>query len=326
MANQLVNLFQEHDYESYIVVPGEVITANWMIKPAPTISIKEMVKLCDGNDIIIENWIDKNVLSTIQKLKCRTKVIYYQGVTSYKNGQLIGDDPIKYNLGYTHFWVVSEDSYRYLSKKYHDYPNMVSKRWYLVSPYFEHFIIASLRKETKKRQNAILCLSRKGKSYISFAKALLGNKIRFDLINRKFTEIEAYELMTKYKFFLSTAIGVSPQYIKNIGRSLIRGKTDFVKVINPYKEGFPLPPAEAALCGSIVIGFAMGGGTEWMSPNTCFLVKDRSYFSLVKRIKEALFASEEQLNVMGENAFKAVSKFTKENTWQQIEAFLNELS
>ena len=129
--------------------------------------------------------------------------------------------------------------------------------------------------------------------------------------------------MIEHKFFLSTAIGPSPQYVKNIIKILI-GKNP-VKVINPYREGFPLPPAEAAMCGSIVIGFAMGGGLEWMSSKTCFLAKDRSYISLMKKIKEALSASDEQLDTIRENAFRAVSEFNKEHTWQQIKNFLGKI-
>ena len=92
-----------------------------------------------------------------------------------------------------------------------------------------------------------------------------------------------------------------------------------------YKEGFPLPPAEAAMCGSIVIGFHMGGGLEWMSSSTCFPAKDRSYLSLMEKIREALSASDDELHTMRENAFRAVNKFNKEHTWQQIETFLSEL-
>ncbi len=45
----------------------------------------------------------------------------------------------------------------------------------------------------------------------------------------------------------------------------------------------------------------------------------------MQKIREALSASDEQLNNIRENAFMAVSKFNKEHTWQQIEAFLEEV-
>lgn len=318
VANQLVSLFRERGIESLLVVNEEPHIANWMINPAPVISVDDLMRTCKTNDIIIDNWIDKYTIETTEKLNAKTKIYYSQGSTFCKNKNLIGDDHLKTGKIYTHYWAVSTDAQRILEFKY---PK--TGKWYLVHPYFEQDLITSLRKNIKKREEAVLCLARKGKSFILSAKLILGHKIRLDVINKEFTEMEIYELMTKYKFFLSTAVGVSPQYIKNIVRPFTIGKTGFVKIINPYKEGFPLPPAEASLCGSIVIGFAMGGGLEWMSPSSCFLAKDRNYFSLLKKIKEALSASDEELNTMREVAFRAVCKFNKEHTWQQIETFLN---
>jgi len=319
VANQLVNLCRENGIESYLVVNEEPYIADWMINPAPIISVDKLIEICEINDIVIDNWIDKYTITTTNSLRAKVKIYYSQGSTFYKSRNLIGDDHLKVGNIYTHYWAVSTDAQRILES---NYPK--TGKWYLVHPYFEQDIISSIRENTKQRKNAILCLSRKGMSYILFAKILLGHKIEFDIINRKFTEMEIYKLMAQYKFFLSTAVGVSRQFTRNIARLLI--KLSFLKVINPYREGFPLPPAEAAMCGCVVIGFAMGGGLEWMSQSTCFLARDRSYFSLIKKAKEALYASEEQLNVMRENAFKAISKFNKEHTWKQIRAFLSQLS
>jgi len=252
-----------------------------------------------------------------KKIKCKNKDILFSRKYFYKSKNLIGDEHLKISKIHTHYWTVSTDAQKILESKY---PK--TGRWHLVHPFLEHDVISFVREDAEQRENAILCLARKGKSYIFFAKLLLGREIKFDVINRKFTEIEAYKLMAKYKFFLSTAVGVSPQLTRNMAKLLIGRRR--VKVINPYREGFPLPPAEAAACGSISIGFAMGGGLEWMSPSTCFLAKDRSYFSLMTKIKEALSASDEQLNTMRENAFKAVSEFNKEHTWKQVKSFLEE--
>lgn len=320
VANQLVNLFREHNYEAYVVLPAEMNQAKWLINPAPTINIARMKELCGADDIVIDNWIDRETVNETMKLKAKIKIYYSQGCTFYKSKNLIGDDFLKKDLGYTHFWVVSSDSLEYLKKKY---PRI--KKWYLIHPYLNHDFNIDSQKNWE-RKNEILCFSRKGRWYIEIARMFYQNKIKFNVID-KFTEREGYELMLSHKFFLSTAIGVNKQFIRNIARFLKYGNTNYnIKVISPngYKEGFPLPPAEAAMCGSIVIGFAMGGGLEWMSPKTCFLAKDRSYFSLIKKLKEALSASDEHLNTMRENAFKAVSKFNREHTWQQIKAFLKE--
>lgn len=325
VANQLVNLFREHNYESYVVLPHETYQADWMLHPAPTINIARMKELCNSNDIVINNWLDKETIKETIKLKAKTKVFYCQGCTFPRSKTLIGDDHLKTDLGFTHFWAVSTDSLNYLTKTY---PYVRS--WYLVNPYFDsEFIRQTISGIQTKHQ--ILCLSRKGNKYVNFSRLLFGLRIKFEIINRKFTEKEFYQLCVASKFFLSTAIGIDNHLFKNFIKYIINilgtKKTyQTIHYVIPYghKEGFPLPPAEAAACGSIVIGFAMGGGLEWMSPTTCFLAKDRSYFSLIKKIKEALSASYEQLSTMRENAFRAVSKFNKENTWQQIETFLEE--
>lgn len=315
VANQLVNLFREKGIDSFIVVNEEYHMANWMINPAPVITVESLIKACGANDIIIDNWIDQYTVETTKKLNAKTKIYYSQGSTFCKSRNLIGDDHLKMGSIYTHYWTVSTDAKKILES---NYPK--TGRWHLVHPYFEHDTIAYFRENVKQRKNAILCLSRKGKSFILFIRFALKGKIRIDVISKSFTEIEIYRLMAKYNFFLSTAIGISSQYLKNIAR-VLAGKST-LRIINPSREGFPLPPVEAALCGSIVIGFSMGGGLEWMSPSTCFLARDKSYISLLKKIKEAFSASSEHLNTLRENAIKSLYKFNKENTWQQIAVFL----
>ncbi len=329
VANQLVNLFREHDYESYVVLPHEAYSADWLIKPAPTINIARMQKLCEDNDIIVDNWPDKDTTNGTMIAKARTKVFYMQGCTFLRSKNLIGDDYFRHKTGYTHFWVVSNDSLEYLKKRYPNAKCPPPEKWYLVNPYFD-FKNAEEIIEGMQREDKILAFSRKGRSYIKLARMLYGKKSKFTIISHQFTEKDAYRLYAAHKFFLSTAVGVDPRkrLIRNM-LSLLRhgdlGRLIWVIAPEGRREGFPLPPAEAAMCGSIVIGFAMGGGLEWMSPTTCFLAKDRSYFSLMKKIKEALSASDKQLDAMRENAFRAVSKFNKEHTWQQIKAFLNQL-
>jgi len=327
VANQLVNLFRENNYESYIVLPNEVYQADWLMNPAPTINIAGMKQICRSNDIIIDNWNDKYTVAETMRAKADIKIAYWQACTFCKGGNLIGDDFLINDLGYTHFWVVSKDSLNYLKKKYHRI-----QKWYLVNPYFELEAINQIRSGVKAKDK-ILCLGRKGNKYIKVAQLLFGSRIKFEVINRKFTESGFYRLCASSKFFLCTAIGIDHKYFKQFVKILLNAlmmekKYQVMSIIVPpgHKEGFSLPPAEAALCGSIVIGFAMGGGLEWMSPDTCFLAKDRSYLSLIKKIKEALSASDEDLHTIRENAFRAAKKFSKEHTWRQVEAFIQELS
>lgn len=321
VANQLVNLFREHNYESYIVLPNKAYQAEWLISPAPAINISKMTELCHSDDIVIDNWLDKNIIAQTMKLPAKTKVFYSQGCTYYKSKTLIGDDFLKNDFGYTHFWTVSNNSQEYLMNKY-----LRIKKWYLVHPYL-NFEEADKAVNTVKRDNKILTFSRKGKEYIHITNFLFKDKIDFDIVD-EFTEEEAYRLYASHKFFLSTCAGVGHQRLRNIIRLFRRGNTKCkYSVIVPkgQREGFPLPPAEAAMCGAIVVGFAMGGGLEWMSPDNCFLAKDRSYLSLFKKLNEALISSDKELEHIRKNAFKAVRKFTKENTWEEIKLFLNKI-
>ena len=333
VGNQLVNLFREHNYESYVVLPSEVYQADWLINPAPTIGIAKMREIVQRNDIVIDNWPDKRTLAPLLRLKAKTKIFYLQGCTFSKDNNLIGDKFLRKNLGYTHFWVVSKDSLDYLKRKYSCIP-----KWYLINPYFDFKAINQVISGIK-RENKILCLTRKGRNYIKLANLIFGSKIKFEQIDRIFSEKEFYQLAASSKFFLSTAVGIDNHYFKKIlnFKKILKiflnifskeKKYSITSYIIPigHKEGFHLPPAEAAMCSSIVIGFAMGGGLEWMSPSTCFLAKDRSYFSLIKKTQEALSCSDERLDNIRKNALKAVSKFNKGHTWQQIEAFLNELT
>lgn len=321
VAHQLVNLFIEKGYESYIVLPDRVYPARWLINPAPTINTARMKKICQREDIVIDNWIDKDTVFETSKLNARTKIFYLQGCTFYKSKKLIGDEFLKKDLGYTHFWVVSQDSLNYLKNKY----NRI-KKWYLIHPYLEFDLIERYKKN-QKRKKAILCFSRKGSPYIKTARFFYGNKINFNVVSKEFTEEESYKLFLSNKFFLHTAAGVNNRFFSNLKETLKGRMENTYSVIKPsgYREGFPLPAAEAAACGCIVIGFAMGGGLEWMRNDNCFLAKDRSYVSILKKTKEALFSSEEKLNTTRENALKTVTKFNKESTWHQISNFLNDI-
>jgi hypothetical protein len=323
VANQLVNLFREHQYESYIVLPNKIHKAEWLLYPAPTINISRMKELCEKNSIVIDNWVDKNTIIETTKLRVNTKVFYAQGCTFPESKNLAGDSFLKRNMPYSHFWAVSKDSLGYLKMKYPCVQN-----WYLVNPYFD---LESVKKNTSyiQREDKILCLIRKGKNYIRMSQFLFDSKVKFEIINRKFTEKEFYQLCASSKFFLSTAIGIDNHHFKNFLKMILNNlrkkkKYELKSYIVPrgHREGFPLPPAEAAMCGSIVIGFAMGGGLEWMSSSTCFLAKDRSFLSLIKKMNEAFSSSEEELYKVRENSLKNISKFNKEHTWEQIEFFL----
>lgn len=348
-ANHMANLFREKGFESYVVLPQETYKAQWMIKPAPVINIGEMKRICEKEDLIIDRRGHADVISTLRRLEARAKVFYTGGATFLRSTELLGDLPLRRGkeLGYTHFWGVSDDSINYMRKAY---PTV--KKWHKVSPLFD-FELSKNVMEGVKRRRQILCLTRKGERYVRTVQLFFHKKIRFKIIDRNYTEKAFYEWLASSLFFLHTATGVdthlewllnalshhfanavfngepisTAQYLlKRTREPVFRPLT--TQVIHPIdrrREGFPLPAAEAAMCGAVVVGFAMGGGLEWMDETNCFLAEDLSYVGLVDAVKRALCASPRQLDIMRSRAYQSIGKFGKEHTWRQLQRFLNDL-
>jgi len=56
------------------------------------------------------------------------------------------------------------------------------------------------------------------------------------------------------------------------------------------REGFGLPPAEAMAAGCVVIGFAGGGGREYMRPDTSFPVEEGAITQYVRAVEDVIHA------------------------------------
>lgn len=54
------------------------------------------------------------------------------------------------------------------------------------------------------------------------------------------------------------------------------------------REGFGLPPAEAMACGCIVIGYAGGGGAEYLLPELSYPVPDGDIVTFARTVEEVL--------------------------------------
>lgn len=320
VGNQLVNLFRSRGFESYLVLPREVRSAGWMIEPAPVIHLSQFKQLCRRQDILIENWYDREVVAESMTTPASIKIYYPQASVFYKSQTLLGDELLLRDFGYTHFWAVSHPSRQVLERHY---PRI--RRWHVVHPYFE-FEKSQAVTGGLARKDEVLTFPRKGRLFLYLMRLRHGVRTRFRGV-RSFTEREAYELMASHKYFLATATGATSQGLRNFLRLLRYGDRSRCLYLVPdhgHREGFPLPPAEAAMCGAIVIGFAMGGGLEWMAPSNCFLAKDRDYFSLNRKFQEALCARPETLEEIRTNAFRAVRRFDRENTWSQIQDFFRQ--
>lgn len=325
VANQLANLFLDQGWRAYVVVARRVKKALWLNHPAPVLSLQAMAKMCQQEDLIIDNWSERRTMALTLKLPAATKIFYCQGCSFPKNKDLLGDYFLRKDLGYTHFWAVSVNTLQYLQK---NYPVIPPQKWSLVHPYFEHEIIQRMRSWAQPKRQ-ILCLGRKGRDYIRRAQKIFGSQIPFVLWDQPFREEEFYAQCSQSLFFLNTAIGIDNYHLRRFWRkvmAIMQGREfDPLYFITPRgrREGFPLPPAEAALAGAVVIGFAMGGGREWMNRETCFLARDRRLVSLLWQIREALNASEVELSQKQKAARCALARFTPEHTWKQIKRSLD---
>ncbi len=323
VANQVVNLLLDHDVRAFLVVPGEPQLADWMLRPAPVITEKQMLHQIRYEDVLVDNWNGKRELRMAEQLNVGTKVFFLQGVTFQEDAHHAGDRFLFEDI-YSHFWVVSDDSLQFIRD---NYGHLLPHRLFLINPYieFEHFS-AENRKGSKDKPK-VLCLSRKGRGYIALLKVLFRPWLRFTVIERPFAERELIDWLLRHDFFLSTATGINfwRVWFKSLIRRLVfQRRVQPTIVINPNKEGFPLPPAEAAACGSIVCGFAAGGGLEWMSESTCFLAKDRSITSLIYALWKAIKTDQADIEQMRHRAMKAVSQFSARSTWEQLRVFLHE--
>jgi glycosyltransferase involved in cell wall biosynthesis len=76
-------------------------------------------------------------------------------------------------------------------------------------------------------------------------------------------------------------------------------------------EGFPLPPAEAMMCGSAIIATDIGGHREYCIDNeTALLVKPKSEEDIYRRTKELINNASLRIKIA-----KNGNKFIKQFTW-----------
>lgn len=321
VINQVAQLFNEKGHEAYVVIPGKPYMADFIDYAAETISFKDMIALCKPEDIIIDHWQLKESWKATEASKAERKVFCQQGASipigsKFTGPRVFGKDSI-----YTHHWNVSQACKEYIQKKYS------VEKIDIVHPFFDS---STLKKYSDQRFNhkrkGILFVAGRGSPYLSYIVQLVGSKkTKVTVINGYYKEEDFFDELTRHKFLISVDQGVSnPSFKGRMERrlmSLIRPEMkyrNFWIVPEGHLLGSPMPPAEAARCGAVVIGFAMGGGLEWMNDSNCYLAEDRNLDSLSVKIKQALSADEEELSRISNSAFRATNKFNKEHAWEQI--------
>lgn len=131
-----------------------------------------------------------------------------------------------------------------------------------------------------------------------------------------YRESEWYDLLARHRIFLSVDNGIkSTSLPARIRKRVFGGNSNYWKTPKTQLLGFPTPSFEAALCGCVVVGSAMGGGLEWMRKDNCFLAEDLNMESIIKETARAARATNEELEDISRAAFRSAKKFTKERSW-----------
>jgi glycosyltransferase involved in cell wall biosynthesis len=334
VLNQVVNLFIDHGHDACLVIPDKSEVATFIDNPAPTCDYKDVKKLCTSEDIIIDGWQWKEAWNLIKSVPAKEKIFWQHGASIPKGKQVVGDIIYKKGHPYTQFWNVSQACAEYIKEKYN------IKKIGIVHPFFDTSSIKTYIDQKNNLKNnlkreGILMLDRRGKKHIKEVIKKFGDKQKITVLQQPYHEEDFFKLLLTHKFFISVDPGVDNHF------SLIKKIKDIINSIfnSEFREkhsnratwiipkghllGFPMPPVEAALLGCSVIGFAMGGGLEWMNKNNCFIVKDRNTKDLLNQINIALSSSDEELSNKIIDADIAASKFTKEHTWKQLKKLLD---
>ncbi len=325
VLNQMVNLCIEKGFESYYVTAeNQAQPASFMENPSPAITLDDFVNKCEKNDIVINCWQNKNTHQAVMKCSSQHKIFWQHGVhipydKDFDNQKIY--DPNTYNQ----YWNVSQACANFIKKTYK------LEKMEIVHPFFDDNTLLQYIDSDSKRKG-ILIVRRRGQEAIhDILKKFPKEKLT--IMNQTFTDNSLYKELINHKYFISSDAGVNgnilttnrfEKYSLQLTRlkNKIFGKKNLVKPMPPLL-GFPMTACEAAWLGTIVIGFAMGGGLEWMTDENIYLAKDGDINSLLAKTKGAVEDSEKNHNKKRQKAFDAVKKFNKEHTWNQMTKLLN---
>ena len=199
VLNQVCNLFREKGYESYVVVPGEPEQASWMGNPAPVITLKDMAGMCRKEDIIIDGWQKTEIYETTMSCPARIKVFWSQGASIPVGRDYVGSRV--FESGYTHHWNVSKACKEYIEEVYN------LKGIDIVHPFFDDDEMKQyLAEKGRHQRNGILCVGRRGISYLPYILGCPENKVT--VIHGFFPLSDLYGSLLRHRFFISYDPGI----------------------------------------------------------------------------------------------------------------------
>jgi hypothetical protein len=96
---------------------------------------------------------------------------------------------------------------------------------------------------------------------------------------------------------------------------LLRGSAIFLCTLE--QEGFGLPPLEAALCGCLVVGYTGFAAGEFMSPDWCYPVPERSVLDFVATIEKVMAAFDADPAPLLERAQRQSAKLAAQYSFER---------
>lgn len=326
VMNQVAVLFEEQGFESYVVPADGSAQATFLDQPAKTLRVQDYERRLREDDITIDFWPDKRLVEIATQKKNKTRIFWQHGASIPVGGTTVGDVVFRPGNPYTQHWNVSRACEDYFQTKY-------GLSMPIVRPFFDSPTMREFQERPPIPREGFLLLARRGQKYLPAIQRLLKGQ-RLTILKEPYHERDFFEALRRHTFFISTDDGIHAPSLarrsKNVLRRLLlsavreQAKHTNQWIIPPgHLLGFPMPPVEAAWLGCIMIGFAMGGGLEWMNENNCFLAKDANPSSLLEQTKKALRVKPEERESTCERAKQATSVFTKESTWQQIASCLS---
>lgn len=326
VMNQVAVLFEEHGVESYVVPADGSGLATFLDQPAKTISVEEYAGRLREDDITIDFWPDKRLVEIAAQKKNATRIFWQHGASIPVGGTTVGDAVFRPGNPYTQHWNVSRACADYFQTKY----NLSMP---IVHPFFDSPTMLEFQERPPIQREGFLLLARRGQKYLPAIRRLL-TKHRLTILKEPYHERAFFEALRQHTFFLSTDDGIHMPSItrraKNVLRQLLLPSVrEQAKHANQWiiptghLLGFPMPPVEAVWLGCITIGFAMGGGLEWMNDSNSLLTIDTNEKSLLEKIDQASHLTNDEIATMQTQARHETSVFRKEQTWAVLQRLLS---
>jgi hypothetical protein len=311
VVNEFVQLFRSRGHESYVCLPKErAVPATFIRDPAPVLTLDEMVRRSTARDVIISVWHSQQEYQATRSAAAAVKVFWQHGILVPTTPDSAGERVFEPGV-FDQYWNVSDACRRFIQAKYQ--LSSVS----IVNPFFD----PPRGKVPWSQRSGVLALARRGSEYIRPLRAVVERAgEHLTVLAGRFHDQDLEQMLLDHRFFISVDNGIqrpprwklwSPRR-----RNWVWHKQNLL--------GFPVTSAQAAMCGNVVLGFAMGGGLEWMTLDNSYIAQDNNLASLLEVTGRCLSSTDTEWEAMAERARQAVSRFSRDHAWSQITAVIGE--